>query len=86
MGGDTMSHADVLSMINRIFNTTTILNFGALFTDVTPNFVKPAEPDIGDDITIRFRTARNNADGVHLVMGDVHYPMKVVENNSIFDL
>ena len=80
-----MSHADVLSMINRIFNTTTILNFGALFTDVTPNFVKPAEPDIGDDITIRFRTARNNADGVHLVMGDVHYPMKVTENNAIFD-
>ena len=53
-------------MINRIFSSTTILNFGALFTDVTPNFVTPAEPNAGDDVTIKFRTARNNVDGVDI--------------------
>ena len=80
-----MSDNSVLDMINRIYNSTTILNFGALFTDVTPNFVKPAEPEIGDDITIKFRTARSNVDGVDIVIGDQHIPMKLTENGGIFD-
>ena len=42
-----MSNQDVLRKINSIFSSTTILNFGALFTDVTPNFVSPAEPEEG---------------------------------------
>ncbi|MCR5213139.1 MAG: glycoside hydrolase family 13 protein [Eubacterium sp.] len=80
-----MSDTNVLNMINRIYNATTIFNFGALFTDGTPNFVTPAEPEPGDDITIRFRTARNNVDGVDIVIDDKHYPMTVAEYNGIFD-
>lgn len=80
-----MSHTNVIDMINRIYNSTTILNFGALFSDVTPQFVTPAEPEVGDDITIRFRTARSNADGVDIVVGDEHIPMKLSKQTGIFD-
>ena len=80
-----MSNAKILDIINSIYNYTTILNFGALFSDVTPNFVTPAEPLPGDDVTIRFRTARNNADGVDIVIGEDHIPMEVTEHNGIFD-
>ncbi|MBP3807210.1 MAG: glycoside hydrolase family 13 protein [Eubacterium sp.] len=80
-----MSNQDVLRKINSIFSSTTILNFGALFTDVTPNFVSPAEPEEGDDITIKFRTAKNNVDGVDIVIGDEHISMKLSKQTGIFD-
>ena len=80
-----MSGNNTLNSINQIYNTTTILNFGALFSDGTPNFVTPSEPEKGDNVTIRFRTARNNVDGVDLVVGDEHFPMKVTSGNGIFD-
>ena len=41
--------------------------------------------NLGDNVTIRFRTARNNADGVDLVIGDEHLPMELTDNNGIFD-
>ena len=80
-----MSDLNVLNLINHIYNSTTILNFGALFSDGTPNFVTPAEPEFGDTVTIRFRTARNNADGVDIVIGEKHLPMTVTSYNGIFD-
>ena len=80
-----MSDNNILSAISNLYNVTTVLNFGALFTDGTPDFVEPAEPSIGDDVTIRFRTARNNVDGVDLVVGDKHIPMSVTDYNGIFD-
>ncbi len=80
-----MSDLNVLNMINHIYNSTTILNFGALFSDGTPNFVTPAEPEFGDTVTIRFRTARNNADGVDIVIAEKHLPMTVTSYNGIFD-
>lgn len=80
-----MSEDNILSRISNLYNVTTILNFGALFTDGTPDFVEPAEPEVGEDVTIRFRTARNNVDGVDIVIGDEHIPMSVTEYNGIFD-
>lgn len=38
------------------------LNRDALFTDETENFRFPTEPDEGDDIYLRFRTAKDNVD------------------------
>ena len=80
-----MSDNNILNMISHIYNSTTILNFGALFSDGTPNFVCPAEPEHGDTVKIKFRTARNNVDGVDFVMGDEHIPMTCSEHNEIFD-
>lgn len=73
------------SLIQHIFCSTMILNFGALFSDGTPRFLSPAEPLIGDDLTIRFRTAHSNADDVVLVHDGVRTEMKIASHDSIFD-
>ena len=52
-----------LRLLEYIYNSTSILNFGALFSDGTENYCSPSEPDVGDDITLRFRTAGDNVDG-----------------------
>ncbi len=44
-----------------------LLNMKALFSDETENYVSPMESDPGDQVTIRFRTAADNADFVWLV-------------------
>ena len=80
-----MSDNNLLNLISQIYNSTTILNFGALFSDGTSNFVCPAEPEIGEDVTIKFRTARNNVDGVDFVIGDEHRPMELSSYNDLFD-
>ena len=80
-----MQDNKALDLLNQIYNSTTILNFGALFSDVTPMFVNPAEPKKGDDVTIRFRTAHSNVDRVVLIMEDICIPMKLQESNDVFD-
>lgn len=40
----------------------------ALFCDATIDYRIPAEPDPGDMVTLRFRTARNDVDRVYLVL------------------
>ncbi len=61
------------------------LNKRALFADTTEEYVIPMQPKVGDDIRIRFRTARNNVDMVCLHYGDVSVPMKKAERNELFD-
>ena len=74
-----------LNLLNRIYNTTPVMDFGALFSDVTPQFVTPAEPRVGDNVTIKFRTARNNVDAVYLVMGEDRIRMLHSYCDKIFD-
>ena len=81
----TMQDGKALEILNKIYNSTTILNFGALFSDVTPMFVEPAEPKIGDDVKIRFRTARSNVDRVVMIKDDICIPMKLEKRDDIFD-
>ena len=74
-----------LRLLEYIYNSTSILNFGALFSDGTENYCSPSEPAIGDDLTLRFRTAIDNVDGVFVVVNDTRYEMKVVESDTLFD-
>ncbi|MCR4839369.1 MAG: glycoside hydrolase family 13 protein [Eubacterium sp.] len=74
-----------LRLLEYIYNSTAILNFGALYSDGTENFCSPSEPDVGDDLTLRFRTAIDNVDGVFVVVNDTRYEMKVVESDTLFD-
>lgn len=43
------------------------------------------EPDAGDEVTVRFRTARDNVDIVWLCTGDKKYKMKKTETEGAFD-
>ena len=74
-----------LRLLEYIYNSTSILNFGALFSDGTENYCSPSEPAVGDDLTLRFRTATDNVDGVFVVVNDDRYEMKVVESTPLFD-
>lgn len=43
------------------------LNWRALFADETSDYRRPEEPDEGDRVLIRFRTAKDNADAVFYI-------------------
>ena len=57
----------------------------ALFSDLTEDYVSPVEPEPNSEVTIRFRTAVNNADLVFLVHNDEKKVMKKVESDANFD-
>ncbi|MBQ8638478.1 MAG: glycoside hydrolase family 13 protein [Lachnospiraceae bacterium] len=50
-------------------HSSLLLNKGALFCDETEAYRIPAEPEQGDTVTIRFRTAADNVDHVYLITG-----------------
>ena len=49
----------------------------ALFSDGTSNYISPAEPKLGDEVTIRFRTGHKSATSVILVSGEERLPMSL---------
>ncbi len=62
-----------------------VFNKRALFTDTTEEYVSPAEPAPYEQVTIRFRTARNNVDRVFLVHKGQRELMNKVESGNGFD-
>ena len=70
---------------NYITGMKPLLKKKALYSDTTSNYVSPMEPSPYGIVTIKFRTAKNNADKVLLVSeGKSHY-MEIVESNELFD-
>ena len=47
-----------------------VINKEALFSDTTEDYVYPPEPSAYGEVTIRFRSARNNIDRVFFVCID----------------
>lgn len=72
-------------VLEYVYNTKRALNFGALFADGTESYRKPAEVNVGESVTLRFRTASNNVDGVYLVYNGERYRMEVEEKDELFD-
>ncbi len=68
-----------------IDNITPTLNKRALFSDGTKLFRNPSEPMPGDDVKIRFRTARENVDEVILVCDGKEIPMSKESSDRRFD-
>lgn len=57
----------------------------ALFSDMTEDYVSPAEPNPYSEVKIKFRTAVNNVDLVFLVHNDEKKVMKKVGSDDNFD-
>jgi len=57
----------------------------ALFSDTSENYVSPAEPNPYGEVTIKFRTAKNNVDSVYLVSGNDETLMTKVSEDRSFD-
>ena len=43
------------------------MNRQALFTDETQDYRRPEEPDAGETVTLRFRTAKDDVDRVFYI-------------------
>ncbi len=61
------------------------LNTDALFSDETELFRSPSEPNPGDEVTIRFRTARNNVHEIYFISGLTREKMQVERSENGFD-
>lgn len=62
-----------------------VFNRKALFSDTTENYIFPAEPSAYGEVTIRFRTAKNNIDKVFFVCKGVKHIMIKAESDDYFD-
>lgn len=61
------------------------MNKKALFSDGTADYVRPFEPIKGDKVSIRFRTAKDDADKVTILSGAMRIPMRKEESIGAFD-
>ncbi len=61
------------------------MNQTAFFHDMTLDYLRPAEPDIGRITDFRFRCARSEASQVLLVWESEHRKMKLSETDNGFD-
>lgn len=79
----------MLSKREKLFlyvdNMSTIFNEKALFSDGTEFYRSPAEPMPGDDVRIRFRTARCNVDKVYLIADGEEILMEYAMGDKLFD-
>lgn len=66
-------------------NQINVLDRLALFTDETENFRIPAEPKAYDQVLFKFRTGRDNADRVYLVLEEKEIEMAKGESDTWFD-
>lgn len=76
---------DIVKKMQYILNMRSVLNKNAFFSDGTEYYRTPAEPREGDEVTICFRTQRNNVDAVYLVCDGKHIEMEVTETAKGFD-
>ena len=61
-----------------------IFNKNALFSDMTADYISPAEPDPYSIVTIKFRAFKNNVEHVFLLKGGERYLMTVTEEDFDF--
>lgn len=62
-----------------------VFNRKALFSDMTEDYVCPPEPSAYEEVTIYFRSGRNNIDKVFLVDKGQKHIMSKVDSNAYFD-
>ncbi len=62
-----------------------VLNSKALFSDTTGEYVTPEEPMPGENVTVRFRTAKNNVDFVFFVCKGQRCLMEKTRTTEEFD-
>ncbi len=57
----------------------------ALFSDESERFCIPAEPEPGETVTLRFRTALDNVDSVSVILDNREILMNLAERTPLFD-
>ena len=85
MSADLEHRKKVLRNLDYVLNMRPVFNSRALYSDTTSNYLDPEEPKAGEQVHIRFRTAKNNVDTVCLVSGGRRYVMHKVLTERHFD-
>ncbi len=67
------------------YYTQAVLNTAALFSDESANYVNPMEPDYGDEVSVMFRTARNNVEQVFFCTKGRREEMLIKRRDTAFD-
>lgn len=84
-----MGKVDSIYELNRIqqyiMQMRPLLIKEALFSDGTRDYRIPAEPTAFEEVTLRFRTAKDNVDIVWVCSGEERYKMKKTETEYGFD-
>lgn len=62
-----------------------VFNRKALFSDTTEDYISPVEPNAYGEVTIRFRSAKNNIDRVFFVRKGEKHMMFKAESDEYFD-
>ena len=68
-----------------VYNVKPVLNKGGLFADGSKYYVSPQEPDVDQDVKVRFRTTADNVDDVFLIYNEEKVQMTKESSNRIFD-
>ncbi len=68
-----------------MINVKPVVNYDAMFSDATRFYRSPEEPMEYETVTIRFRTAKYNADSVILIADGEEYPMTRFLQDELFD-
>ena len=66
-------------------NLRPTIKMRALFSDATSEYRQPAQPQAGEQVIIRMRTGRYNADHVILVADNTEYEMSRFKYDELFD-
>lgn len=73
-------------MISGTIDNSSKINLEALFSDGTSEFCFPMEPDLNDVIKLRFRTAKDNAGNVFVIVNYMQrYEMTKTTSDTYFD-
>ncbi|MDO4477490.1 MAG: glycoside hydrolase family 13 protein [Lachnospiraceae bacterium] len=72
-------------IIDYTLTVRPLFNGWAVFSDETKDYRRPYEPKAGDEVSIRIRTATENADEVFLVSGRERHLMQRVLQENGFD-
>ncbi len=67
------------------FQNKPAIRSDSLFCDGTRDYRIPAEPKVGDQVKLKFRTAKFNADTVYVICDGQRYQMVVGERDQRFD-
>ncbi len=80
---DYLNNLERLSLYARMDRE--ILNFEAIFSDETENFVSDTQPSPGDTVTIKLRTGKNNIDSASLHLQNDTLNMERLYSEGLFD-
>ncbi len=68
-----------------VYNAKPVLNINGLFSDGSEYYVNPQEPDVNQEIKVRFRTSVDNVDAVYLIYNGEKIAMSIENSNILFD-